>query len=101
MTTIETSLNPEKVQKAAKVLKTLGHPTRISILESLQDGEMNVTDIQNNINEPQAITSQHLRLMEEREILKSRREGVQVFYSLRDEFINRILGCIQQCGLNS
>jgi ArsR family transcriptional regulator len=100
MTDIQTTLEPAKLQKAAAVLKTLGHPVRIAIIDALERGELNVTEIQETINEPQAITSQHLRLMEERDILKSRKDGVQVFYSLRDKFIQQILGCIKQCGIS-
>jgi len=100
MTTIETTLEPAKLQKAAVVLKTLGHPVRLSIIEALEHGELNVTDIQETINEPQAITSQHLRLMQERDILKSRKDGVQVFYSLKDKFIQQILRCIKSCGIS-
>jgi len=100
MTDIETTLEPDKLQKAAVVLKTLGHPVRIAIIEALEHGELNVTEIQETITEPQAITSQHLRLMEERDILKSHKDGVQVFYSLRDNFIQQILRCIKQCGIS-
>ncbi|MCF7803830.1 MAG: metalloregulator ArsR/SmtB family transcription factor [Candidatus Marinimicrobia bacterium] len=98
MNTKTTSLDPEQMQHAARVLKTLGHPTRLAIIETLEEGERNVTDIQETIGEPQAITSQHLRLMESREILTSRRDGVQVYYDLKNKFITQILECIKGCG---
>ncbi len=98
-TRAQTEIEPAVMQKAAKVLKTLGHPVRIAIIEALKDEELKVSDIQERIGEPQAITSQHLRLMENREILSSRRDGVQVFYRLRDEFITKILECIRSCGI--
>lgn len=100
MCAVETKIEPETMQKAATILKTLGHPVRIAIIEVLEDGEMNVSEIQDEIGESQAITSQHLRLMESRDIVISRRQGVQVFYRLRDEFITKILGCIRSCGLS-
>ncbi|MEJ2051753.1 MAG: metalloregulator ArsR/SmtB family transcription factor [Calditrichota bacterium] len=72
---------------------------RLAIIDTLADGERNVSDIQESIGEPQAITSQHLRLMERRNILSSRKEGVQVFYHLRDVFITKILECVRSCGI--
>ena len=99
MNTVE-SLDSNLLQKASRVLKTLGHPTRLAIIEVLESGERNVTDIQNAIGEPQAITSQHLRLMENRDILVSRKDGVQVYYSLKDQFITQILNCIRRCDLH-
>ncbi len=98
MNTIQ-SLDSELLQKASRVLKTLGHPTRLAIIEVLENGEKKVGDIQEAIGEPQAITSQHLRLMENRDILISRKEGVQVYYSLKDKFITQILNCIRRCDL--
>ena len=96
----QAQLDPETMQKAARILKTLGHPVRITILEALENGELNVSQIQERIGESQAITSQHLRLMESRDILISRQDGVQVFYRVKDQFITKILGCIRSCGLS-
>lgn len=100
MNTLTKSLDPGQLQFASQVLKTLGHPTRLAIIEALEDGPKNVTDIQETIGEPQAITSQHLRLMESREILTSERDGVQVYYQLKNQFITQILECIKGCGSN-
>lgn len=96
---ITSDIDPILLQRASRILKTLGHPTRLAIIDVLSEGELNVTEIQHAIDEPQAITSQHLRLMESRDILVSRKEGVQVFYQLKDAFITKILGCIRTCGL--
>jgi len=93
------SLEPDILQRASAILKTLGHPLRLAIIDTLADGERNVTDIQAAIGESQAITSQHLRLMERRNILVSRKDGVQVFYRLKDQFITKILECVRSCGM--
>ncbi|MBS1271784.1 MAG: HTH-type transcriptional repressor SmtB [Candidatus Marinimicrobia bacterium] len=98
MTTSTIDLDAEQLQHAAVVLKTLGHPIRLGIIETLEAGPRNVSDIQESIGEPQAITSQHLRLMESRDILSSERDGVQVFYQLKNQFITQILECIKSCG---
>lgn len=93
------NLEPDILQRASVILKTLGHPLRLSIIDTLAGGERNVTEIQEAIGEPQAITSQHLRLMERRNILVSRKDGVQVFYRLKDQFITKILECVRSCGM--
>ena len=91
-------IDAEQLQHAASVLKTLGHPARLAIIEVLEDGPHNVTNIQEAIGESQAITSQHLRLMETRDILSSERNGVQIYYQLKDQFITQILECVKSCG---
>jgi len=98
MTTKHDTLSIDMIERAARILKSLGHPTRLAIVEILYNDEKNVTDIQTALGLPQAVTSQHLRFMERRDILKSRREGVQVFYRLKDEFITQILECVQRCA---
>ncbi|MBI2821604.1 MAG: winged helix-turn-helix transcriptional regulator [Acidobacteria bacterium] len=83
--------------RASRVLKTLGHPTRLEIIKYLQEGERSVAEIQNHLRLIQSMTSQHLRLMYKRGIVKFRREGTTCYYSIANEFIHRILTCFTEC----
>jgi len=94
------SIDPVFLEKAATVLKLIGHPVRIKIIEFLESGEHSVGEIQSEIDQIQAITSQHLRLMLRKGILKNRREGTSLYYSIADEFILNILKCIRNCHLD-
>ncbi len=85
---------------ASKVLKALGHPERLRIIEFLHTGEQTVGQIQEEIGLSQPITSQHLRYMQRRNILASRREGNRFYYSLASEFIHKLLECMRTCKLS-
>ncbi|MFQ5746987.1 MAG: ArsR/SmtB family transcription factor [Gemmatimonadota bacterium] len=88
------------VQDAARVLRCIGHPVRLRILEFLDsEGERNVTAIQEALGLEQAVASRHLSLMRDRGILENRREGAQVFYRVRDDRVTKILDCLRGCEL--
>jgi DNA-binding transcriptional ArsR family regulator len=81
----------------AGVFQALGHPTRIAIVELLRDeGETPVTRIHERLGLEQANVSQHLAVLRAKQIVIGRKEGNQVFYSLRDRILGRILDLMRQ-----
>lgn len=66
----------------ADVCKTLASPKRLEILSILKDGEKSVSELVEELGVPKANVSQHLGVMRHKGILKSRREGVNIYYSL-------------------
>jgi DNA-binding transcriptional ArsR family regulator len=94
------SISSHAILEAAEVLKCIGHPTRLEILEILDErGEQNVTAIQETIGLDQPTTSQHLGLMRDKGIVASRRDGVNVYYRVQDEKVTRVLDCIRDCDV--
>ena len=91
-----TNISSEVIQTAARILKTLGHPDRIKIVEFLEEGEKTVGQIQREFNLLQPITSQHLKVMYDRDIVTFRQEGTRYFYSLANNFIIKILDCMSE-----
>lgn len=88
----------ETVREAAEVLRCIGHPVRLRIVELLETaGELNVSTIRENVGLEQAVASQHLGLMRNKGILASRREGVHVFYRLLDEKVTQVIECLRSC----
>jgi DNA-binding transcriptional ArsR family regulator len=88
----------ETVREAAEVLRCIGHPVRLRIVELLEtEGELNVSTIRENVGLEQAVASQHLGLMRNKGILASRREGVNVFYSILDEKVVQVIDCLRSC----
>jgi len=85
---------------ASKVLKALGHPERLRVVEFLKAGERNVGDIQRELGLSQPITSQHLRYMQRNNILNSRRDGTRLYYSLASDLIHKLLDCMHSCRLS-
>ncbi len=88
------------VQDAARVLKCIGHPVRLRIIELLDNGgEKTVTEIREAIGLEQAAASQHLNLMRDKRILTARRDGVNVFYDISDEKVVRVIDCLRACDV--
>lgn len=88
-------LDPQAIQQAAAMLKCIGHPIRLKIIELLdREGEQNVTAIYEALGIEQAVASQHLNLMRDKRILASRRDGVNVYYRIDDARVTRVIDCI-------
>lgn len=77
----------------AQVFQALGHPLRIAIVEVLRDGEVCVCDIAEKVGAERSNVSRHLAVMLQAGVLASRKEGLQVFYSLRTPCVLDFLCC--------
>ncbi|HLJ10052.1 MAG TPA: metalloregulator ArsR/SmtB family transcription factor [Planctomycetaceae bacterium] len=81
----------------AGIFQALAHPTRIAIIEFLRDeGEMPVTSLYEWLELEQANVSQHLAVLRAKHLVVARKTGNQVFYSLRDPIIGRVLDLMRQ-----
>ncbi|WP_286946482.1 ArsR/SmtB family transcription factor [Acetobacterium sp. UBA5834] len=72
------------------LFKAIGDSTRIKILWALDENELCVCDIAYLLNMTQSAISHQLRVLKQAELVKSRREGKIVFYSLADEHVKQI-----------
>jgi|GEM_PF-2244872 len=79
----------EALQKLSSTFKVLGHPARIKIFRLLDGNEYSVSEIQDMIGEVQPVTSQHLKIMSDHELLSSRRNGSYVLYTQNVDDFNR------------
>lgn len=77
----------------AEICKILSSSKRIEIINALKDGEKTVTELVNILDVPKANISQHLSIMKLKGILKSRRDGVNIYYSIANPKV------IQACNL--
>ena len=75
--------NRELAENQAEICKVFGNASRVLILWTLAEREMSVGDIAGVIDASVQNTSQHLRLMKDKGILTSRREGSMVYYQIR------------------
>ncbi|MCL5960333.1 MAG: metalloregulator ArsR/SmtB family transcription factor [Chloroflexi bacterium] len=66
----------------ARVCKALADPKRLRIINVLRDGEMTVGEMARGLDLRQANLSQHLMLLRERGVVTTRRQGLNVYYSL-------------------
>jgi ArsR family transcriptional regulator len=83
-------------QFKAEIFQALGHPTRIALLDQLRDGELTVGAFVERLGLEQANLSQHLAVLRARQIVVTRKAGNQVFYSVRDPLILKMLDLMRR-----
>ncbi len=79
------------IELESNYLKAIAQPTRLKILYFLKDGEQCQCKIIPKMREEQSNISRHLTHMRDIGILESRREGVSVYYKIKDKRIFRLL----------
>jgi DNA-binding transcriptional ArsR family regulator len=87
---------PELSQFKAEFFKALGHPLRIRILDALRDGEVGVNDLCARLQVEQSTLSQQLALLRARNIVEGRKDGLNVFYSVRDKTVFKLLNVARE-----
>jgi DNA-binding transcriptional ArsR family regulator len=80
----------------ANIFRALSHPTRIAILEVLRDHELSARTIQEKLGLEQANISQHLAILRSQQIVVNRKDGNQVFYSIRNPVLVQVLDIMRQ-----
>lgn len=85
------TLSEEKLFELAELFKVFGDSTRIKILYELSKGEMNVSDIALALNMNQSAISHQLRVLKNSKLVKNRREGKAMYYSLADDHVETII----------
>lgn len=94
-------LQKKKLEKAAYILKTIAHPTRLAVIQLLdKQGKMGVNDICKSLQCEQSLVSHHLSNMRIKGLLKSEREGTSIFYSLKERELLKIIQAIDKCNCN-
>lgn len=81
----------ETLYDLAELFKIFGDSTRVKILYALLEGELCVCDIAKLMEVTQSAVSHQLRVLKGSKLVKFRREGKTVYYSLADEHVIRIL----------
>ena len=81
----------EQLYQLAELFKIFGDSTRIKILYVLLEQEMCVCDLAQLLNMTQSAISHQLRILKQSRLVKFRRDGKTIFYSLLDEHVHSIL----------
>ncbi|MGO3732864.1 MAG: ArsR/SmtB family transcription factor [Vagococcus sp.] len=89
MRTVDSS--EHSISKVSKFFKSISDPTRLKILLALSEEELNVSAITEKLEMEQSAISHQLKLLRENHIVKSRKEGKTVVYSLDDYHVKEIL----------
>ena len=89
---IERSIDPDEVIRITELFRLLGDPTRVRLLYALVEaGELCVCDLAAVVGVPETSVSHALRLLRTAGIVRNRRAGRMIFYSLADAHVRLLL----------
>ena len=88
----EKELADEVVYDLAELFKTMGDPTRIKILYALKERELCVCDLSELLEMSASAISHQLRVLRNNKLVKYRKEGRSVYYSLDDDHVMCLFG---------
>ncbi len=75
----------------AEVFKALAHPTRILIIDALRDGERNVNELSGLLDLQGSNVSQQLAILRNNNLVETRKDGNNVYYSIKDSSVLKML----------
>lgn len=84
-------IDNDQITELADMFNLLGEASRLKIILACLDEEQSVSAIKEKAGLSQSLASHHLRLLKAARLMKSRKEGKQVFYSVADEHIACVL----------
>lgn len=87
----DTLVSEHEASNLAETFKILGDPTRVRLIQALSAGELCVCDLAAVLDMTQSAVSHQLRLLRGMNIVKGRRDGKVVFYSLDDDHVVQLL----------
>ena len=88
---MQTVPKKETLEDIAELFKGFADASRVRILYALTEGEKCVTDIAQQVELSQSAVSHQLRLLKQMQLIKFRREGKNILYSLADDHVKTIL----------
>ena len=90
----------EHIEQASRALKAMSHPLRLKILCVLGDKEVSVQDIVENVGTSQSNISQHLAILRDKGVLRTRKDAHRVYYRVGDTRTLQLIGMMRDvfCG---
>ncbi len=83
-----------KFEARAKIMKALGHPTRLFMVDELSHGEKCVCELTDMVGADISTVSKHLTVLKEAGIVQDEKRGLQVFYTLRLPCVKGFFQCM-------
>lgn len=80
----------EDIRETVSLFKIFSDYTRLRIIDMLVEGEFCVQDISDNLETSQSAISHQLKLLRDLNVVKTRKQGKQVFYSLQDSHVKEL-----------
>lgn len=89
------SIQKRKLEAQAQVIKALGHPARLLMVQELEKGERCVCELTRLVEIDTSTVSRHLSVLRNAGIVIDDKRGNQVFYSLKVPCVLNFLGCVE------
>lgn len=89
------SLSRRRYEARAQIAKALAHPSRLMMLDALQQRDCCVSELTTLVGADQSTISKHLAVLKAAGLVTDRREGAQMFYSLRTRCLGGFWSCIE------
>ncbi|MFH1422072.1 MAG: metalloregulator ArsR/SmtB family transcription factor [Planctomycetota bacterium] len=80
----------------AQIIKALGHPLRLEIVDLLSDGELCVEEIAQTVGSERSNVSRHLSVLASVDLVKSRKQGLNIYYSLKVPCVIDFFCCVHK-----
>lgn len=92
--------NEDHIAQASHAMKAMAHPLRLKILCVLGDREISVQEIVDCVGTSQSNISQHLAILREKGVLRTRKDANRVYYRIGDERTLLLIGMMREvfCG---
>jgi len=94
-------MNREFYKLKTAVIKAIANPTRLMIIDCLRDGEKTVSQIVEAINDEQSNVSKNLGILKSNGLIKDRKVGLNVYYTLKICCINEFFCCLDNIILEN
>ena len=95
---VKIKLSIDRIDRASQMLKAIAHPIRLSILDILESGgKYCVSEIHEALNIEQAVASQHLKILKDKDVIDSEKDGKHCYYFLKHKALGKIVECVQSC----
>jgi DNA-binding transcriptional ArsR family regulator len=89
----KTGLEEELAAQVAELFSALSDTSRVRIIATLAEGEMNVGALAESVGISESAVSHHMRHLRQMRLVRARKAGRYVFYSLDDDHINDLFRC--------
>jgi ArsR family transcriptional regulator len=91
----ENKMDTDIYKRKAQIIKAMGHPSRLAMLDALREGERCVCELQRIVGTDMSTVSRHLALMKSAGLVADRKQGLQVFYRLRTPCALEVFACVE------
>lgn len=82
-------------ERKARIIKAMGHPSRLMMIDALAEGEKCVCELQQLVGSDTSTVSKHLSVLRDAGIVTDEKRGLWVYYTLRVPCITNFFGCVE------